>query len=170
MLFAFGSKTKVRQSGFGFERRSDEGSYRGKELKGKAFPFNNLSKADYLPAAEPRKKQNRSPAKRVRFWKEEPRSTDEKKATAYAIAFFEPCGVNSDVEAPPRFELGQSRICSPLPYHLAMAPDIGKEGFSQNPLFFLWSGLRGSNSLPPPWQGGALPDELKPQNGASGQS
>ena len=29
--------------------------------------------------------------------------------------------------------------------------------------FFFWSGLRGSNSLPPPWQGGALPDELKPQ-------
>ena len=26
-----------------------------------------------------------------------------------------------------------------------------------------WSGLRGSNSLPPPWQGGALPDELSPQ-------
>ena len=28
---------------------------------------------------------------------------------------------------------------------------------------FVWSGLRGSNSLPPPWQGGALPDELNPQ-------
>ena len=27
----------------------------------------------------------------------------------------------------------------------------------------IWSGLRGSNSLPPPWQGGALPDELNPQ-------
>ena len=27
----------------------------------------------------------------------------------------------------------------------------------------LWSGQRGSNSLPPPWQGGALPDELNPQ-------
>ncbi len=27
----------------------------------------------------------------------------------------------------------------------------------------LWSGRRGSNSLPPPWQGGALPDELRPQ-------
>ena len=26
----------------------------------------------------------------------------------------------------------------------------------------IWSGLRGSNSLPPPWQGGALPDELNP--------
>ena len=29
--------------------------------------------------------------------------------------------------------------------------------------FFIWSGRRGSNSLPPPWQGGALPDELRPQ-------
>ena len=29
--------------------------------------------------------------------------------------------------------------------------------------FSCWSGLRGSNSLPPPWQGGALPDELKPR-------
>ncbi len=27
----------------------------------------------------------------------------------------------------------------------------------------VWSGRRGSNSLPPPWQGGALPDELRPQ-------
>ncbi len=30
----------------------------------------------------------------------------------------------------------------------------------------LWSGRRGSNSLPPPWQGGALPDELRPRNDA----
>ena len=44
------------------------------------------------------------------------------------------------VEAPSRFELEQSGICSPLPYHLAMAP-YG----------------------PPPWQGGALPNELCPQ-------
>ena len=29
----------------------------------------------------------------------------------------------------------------------------------------IWSGLRGSNSLPPPWQGGALPDELSPRIG-----
>ena len=35
---------------------------------------------------------------------------------------------------------------------------------------YFWSGLRGSNSLPPPWQGGALPDELRPQIGASGQN
>jgi hypothetical protein len=40
---------------------------------------------------------------------------------------------------------------------------------NKNPVFGLahtgkWSGLRGSNSLPPPWQGGALPDELNPRN------
>ena len=29
--------------------------------------------------------------------------------------------------------------------------------------FFFWSGLRGSNPPPPPWQGGALPNELNPQ-------
>ena len=28
---------------------------------------------------------------------------------------------------------------------------------------FFWSGRRGSNSLPRPWQGRALPDELRPQ-------
>ena len=50
-----------------------------------------------------------------------------------------------------------SRICSPMPYHLAMAPKN-------------WSGQRDSNSLPPPWQGGALPNELCPQNGASGRN
>ena len=33
----------------------------------------------------------------------------------------------------------------------------------KKPCFFYWSGLRDSNSLPPPWQGGALPDELNPQ-------
>ena len=31
----------------------------------------------------------------------------------------------------------------------------------------LWSGQRGSNSLPPPWQGGALPDELCPHIGTA---
>ena len=30
-------------------------------------------------------------------------------------------------------------------------------------LLFSWSGLRGSNPPPPPWQGGALPNELNPR-------
>ena len=41
----------------------------------------------------------------------------------------------------------------------------------------VWSGRRGSNSLPRPWQGRALPDELRPRmapvfqhHGASGRS
>ena len=57
-----------------------------------------------------------------------------------------------------RIWTGESWICSPLPYHLAMAPAYAEYVCIKN-----WSGLRGSNSLPPPWQGGALPDELKPQ-------
>ena len=40
---------------------------------------------------------NRSPEKRVRFGKEESRSTDEEKASAFAPAFSEPCGVSSDM-------------------------------------------------------------------------
>ena len=75
-----------------------------------------------------------------------------------------------------------SRICSPMPYHLAMAPCQICSAPIQTALpvvFSLrksslwrchrralpavkWSGRRGSNSLPPPWQGGALPDELRP--------
>ena len=31
-----------------------------------------------------------------------------------------------------------------------------------------WSGWRGSNSLPPPWQGGALPDEVHPHLSTDG--
>ena len=88
-----------------------------------------------------------------------------------------------------RIRTGESGICSPLPYHLAMAPYIififpwrvlhgnmsGASGQSRtgdtrifSPLLYLlsyrgkWSGQRDSNSLPPPWQGGALPNELCP--------
>ena len=39
-----------------------------------------------------------------------------------------------------------------------------KQGIQIGCPVFVWSGLRGSNSLPPPWQGGALPDELSPRN------
>ena len=55
-----------------------------------------------------------------------------------------------------------SGFCRPVPYRLAMAP-CRKQEFKLNSCFHLWSGRRGSNSLPPPWQGGALPDELLPQ-------
>ena len=51
------------------------------------------------------------------------------------------------MEAPPGFEPGIKVLQT---YALPL-------GYSA-----LESGLRGSNSLPPPWQGGALPDELNP--------
>ena len=53
------------------------------------------------------------------------------------------------MEAPPGFEPGIKVLqTSALP--------LGYSAIKK------WSGLRGSNSLPPPWQGGALPDELNP--------
>ena len=60
------------------------------------------------------------------------------------------------LEAPPRFELG-IKVLQTFALPLGYSAD--------------WSGLRGSNSLPPPWQGGALPDELHPHIvGASGRN
>ena len=41
-----------------------------------------------------------------------------------------------------------------------MAPN--KKSHISNATLFSWSGLRGSNPPPRPWQGGALPDELHP--------
>ena len=37
-------------------------------------------------------------------------------------------------------------------------------------MLFFWSGLRGSNPPPPPWQGGALPNELNPRIFSFGDS
>ena len=50
-----------------------------------------------------------------------------------------------------------------MPYHLATVPYEIRN--AKRSLSF-WSGRRGSNSLPPPWQGGALPDELHPHLGS----
>ena len=65
------------------------------------------------------------------------------------------CGL----EVPPRFELGNegfADLClTTWPRH-----HMSRNYF----LLFFWSGRRGSNSLPPPWQGGALPDELRPHD------
>ena len=59
---------------------------------------------------------------------------------------------------------GEWRFCRPLPYHLATVPffDYERRNAIRRSYLLCWSGWRGSNSLPPPWQGGALPDELHP--------
>ena len=69
------------------------------------------------------------------------------------------------LEVTPGFEPGNQGFADPclttwLCHHLeekTLTSQQNKRPFS------CWSGRRGSNSLPPPWQGGALPDELHPQ-------
>ena len=75
----------------------------------------------------------------------------------------------------PRFELGNEGFADTcLTTWLCHRMEKGAKSLL---LFHLWSGRRGSNSLPRPWQGRALPDELRPQmtpifqrHGASGRS
>ena len=68
----------------------------------------------------------------------------------------QPTGWCFFLEAPPGFEPGVKDLQS---HALPLGYGAKK-----------WSGQRDSNSLPPPWQGGALPNELCPQNGASGRN
>ena len=65
------------------------------------------------------------------------------------------CEVLFVLEAPPRIELGIEVLQT-------CALPLGHGA--------LWSGLRGSNPPPRPWQGRALPNELNPRNGASGRN
>ena len=76
------------------------------------------------------------------------RKRDMKKETRARVSLF--------LEAPPGFEPGVKDLQS---HALPLGYGAKK-----------WSGQRDSNSLPPPWQGGALPNELCPQNGASGRN
>ena len=75
-------------------------------------------------------------------------SVPPKKETRSHVSLF--------LEAPPGFEPGVKDLQS---HALPLGYGAKK-----------WSGQRDSNSLPPPWQGGALPNELCPQNGASGRN
>ena len=54
------------------------------------------------------------------------------------------------------------RVLQTLALPLGHVTIISKKPAQTGSLLFVWSGRRGSNSLPPPWQGGALPDELRP--------
>ena len=74
-----------------------------------------------------------------------------------------------NLEVTPRFELGNEGFADPcLTTWLCHRIEKGAKCLL---LFHLWSGRRGSNSLPPPWQGGALPDELNPhKSGGPGRN
>ena len=98
------------------------------------------------------------------------KDTTNKKSKAKSLAFF----IGADYETRPvrfcahrharRHRNSPPDCCYPdgLPCSsLSIIVEQKKQG--KKPCFFYWSGLRDSNSLPPPWQGGALPDELNPQ-------
>ena len=65
-----------------------------------------------------------------------------------------------NMEVTPRFELGNEGFADPC-LTTWLCHHIRETAFSGR--FSVWSGRRGSNSLPRPWQGRALPDELRPQ-------
>ena len=50
-----------------------------------------------------------------------------------------------------------------MPYRLAKSPYIKLYAIKAKIVLKIWSGKRGSNPRPPPWQGGALSTELFPQ-------
>ena len=62
----------------------------------------------------------------------------------------------------PRFELGNEGFADPC-LTTWLCHRIRENGELTPFSLFVWSGRRGSNSLPRPWQGRALPDELRPQ-------
>ena len=91
---------------------------------------------------------------------------------AYNISYTQ---LLSNLEVTPRFELGNEGFADPC-LTTWLCHRIRENGEVRRFLCF-WSGRRGSNSLPRPWQGRALPDELRPQmtpmfqrHGASGRS
>ncbi len=63
------------------------------------------------------------------------------------------------LEVPPRIELG-IEVLQTFALPLGHGTEYLGHDFSSCPL---WSGLRGSNPPPRPWQGRALPNELNPQ-------
>ena len=64
------------------------------------------------------------------------------------------------LEVTPRFELGNEGFADPC-LTTWLCHRIRENGEVRRFLCF-WSGRRGSNSLPRPWQGRALPNELNP--------
>ena len=67
------------------------------------------------------------------------------------------------LEAPPGIGPGMKVLQTsalPLGYGAGYLERKGYESIFRTQ----WSGLRGSNPPPPPWQGGALPNELNPRN------
>ncbi len=141
--------------------------YRMEALLSRTFFFKSETPAKFAAPARPPFCFGQTPGNLLRL---SPQNLfgDKRKTTQNWVAAL--AQVTSETS-----ETFPSPLLLPLPYgqHFAGAKTEGTcfASLPQNPLggkkekppkigWLLWSRLRGSNSLPPPWQGGALPDEL----------
>ena len=102
--------------------------------------------------------------------KNAPRSWGERVIIPQSAALTAPnrCPSPLSLRAPARTRASQQSPGLLLSWRIALFESRAKilqtkKAQGEMPCAFCWSGLRDSNSLPPPWQGGALPDELNPQ-------
>ena len=73
-----------------------------------------------------------------------------------------PIGLLNFLEAPPGIGPGNEGFAD-LCLTAWLWCRLKERGYERSIRTHKWSGLRGSNPPPPPWQGGALPNELNPQ-------
>ena len=141
------------------------GSVRGKPLRVSPLAFNHPPAGDRFCAAK---------------------SPLQKKRPPKGWSFFFGAGDEESAEAPPAAEEARrfrgsvptaSRGSGWEPADTTVSAEEHAKKITTQMGGDLWSGRRGSNSLPRPWQGRALPDELRPQMapllrhlGASGRS
>ena len=141
------------------------GSVRGKPLRVSPLAFNHPPAGDRFCAAK---------------------SPLQKKRPPKGWSYFFGAGDEESAEAPPAAEEARrfrgsvptaSRGSGWEPADTTVSAEEHAKKITTQMGGDLWSGRRGSNSLPRPWQGRALPDELRPQTapllrhlGASGRS
>ena len=129
------------------------GSVRGKPLRVSPLAFNHPPAGDRFCAAKsPLQKNTTTQRVVVFFWSGRRGSTRYRHPTNGRAIRRSPAGPLDSTRFAP-----VEAASSSLPAAFQKENTILTDGVS------FWSGRRGSNSLPRPWQGRALPDELRPQ-------
>ena len=129
------------------------GSVRGKPLRVSPLAFNHPPAGDHFCVAKVLLQKRKTPRMGVfLFWSRRRGSTRYRHPTNGRAIRRSPAGP-LDLTRCAQVEAASSS----LPAAFQKENTILTDGVS------FWSGRRGSNSLPRPWQGRALPDELRPQ-------
>ena len=144
------------------------GSVRGKPLRVSPLAFNHPPAGDRFCAAKsPLQKNTTTQRVVVFFWSGRRGSNSLPGIPRMAVA----------IRRSPASPLDLTRFAQVEATSSSLPATFQKENTILTDGVSFWSGRRGSNSLPRPWQGRALPDELRPQTapllrhlGASGRS